>query len=62
MFRKMYRSISSPVLYRRETCFHTKGIPNDKEVRKQSTKKNIWEKDEVIKDRMKLDNEALYLY
>jgi len=45
MFRKIYRNITSPVLYRRETCFHNEGGPNDKEVREQSTKKDIWEKD-----------------
>ena len=45
MIRKIYRNITSLVLNRRETCFHTEGRPNDKEVRKQSTKKDIWEED-----------------
>jgi len=45
MFRKIYRNITSHVLYRRETCFHIEGGPNDKKVREQSTKKYIWEKD-----------------
>jgi hypothetical protein len=62
-FRKIYRTITSPALYRREIFSHIEGKPNDEGFKNRARRKIFGSKvQEVTGDRIKLDNEALYLY